>query len=201
MNDTQATPPKQDSIDADAPRFGPGARALIVAAFVLVIGAVYLAFTSGGDDQSQTMMTSSPYANAEKVEVSEVSGLPEEVGHAVFWAGEKGGDPVGVSSDEAGNVHLRYLPEDAEADDPEPAYLDIGSYPYPGALNATAGLLKDKGNVRVDIPGAVAVQPKSRPTSVIIAFRKDPDVQVEVFHPDPEKALAFAKSGAIVPVP
>jgi hypothetical protein len=61
--------------------------------------------------------------------------------------------------------------------------------------------LKDKGNVRVDIPGAVAVQPKSRPTSVIIAFRKDPDVQVEVFHPDPEKALAFAKSGAIVPVP
>ena len=200
MNDAQAKDPTPDPTQADAPRFGPGARALMVIAAVLVVGAVYLAL-SGGDEGSDTSMPAGPYANAERVEVAEVSALPEDVGHGVYWAGEKSGDPVGVSTDDTGNVHLRYLPEGVEPDDPAPAYLDIGSYPFPGALDATTALAKEKGNVPVKVPGAVAFFPESRPTSVILTFRKDPDVQVEVFHPDPKKALAFAKSGAIVPVP
>ena len=201
MNDSGTAATEAAGSDPEAPRFGPGARALIVAAIVLVVGAVYLAVSSGGDDASDRSMPPGPYANAERVEVSKVAGLPEEVGHGVYWAGEKTGEPVGVSTDDSGNVHLRYLPEGVEPDSPDPAYLDVGSYPFPGALDATAALAKEKGNIPVKVPGAVAFYPESRPTSVIIAFRKDPDVQVEVFHPDPEKALAFAKSGAIVPVP
>lgn len=187
--------------DPDSPRFGPGARALIVAAIALIAVAVYLLLSSGGDEETDSSMMTTPYAEAEKLEVSEVAGLPEQVGHPVFWAGEKNGEPIGVSTDDAGNVHLRYLPEDVDPRTPEPSWLDIGSYPFPGAYRATSDLVEDKGNVPVKVPGAVAFYPESRPTSVILAFRKAPDVQVEVFHPEPDKALAFAKSGDIVPVP
>ena len=204
MNDAPTDTSETNSqapADPDAPRFGPGARALIVAAIVLVIVGGYLLLTSGGDDPATAPMPASPYENAEKVEVSEVAGLPEEVGHGVYWAGEKSGEAVGVSTDASGNVHLRYLPEEIDADTPDAGWLDVGSYPFPGAYKATTDLSREKGNVAVKVPGAVAFYPKSRPTSVILAFRNDPDVQVEVYHPDPEKALAFAKSGAIVPVP
>ena len=201
MNDAQATTSQNDQIEAEDPRFGPGARALIVAALILIAGAIYLAISAGGDDSGDQAVSMSPYADAEKVDIPDVAGLSEEVGHTVYWVGERSGEPVGVSTDDVGNVHLRYLPEDAEADDPDPAYLDIGSYPFPGALNATRNLIDDKGNVPVKVPGAVALYPESRPTSVILSFKNDPDVQVEVFHPDPKRALEFARSGAIVPVP
>ena len=201
MNDTEQTATTPEPAEPDSPRFGAGARTLMVIAAVLVVGAGYLAISSGGDDASETPMPASPWEGAEKVEASEVSGLAEEVGHGVYWAGERSGKPVGVSTDEGGNVHVRYLPADADPANPAPAYFDVGSYPFGGAYAATAALARDTGNVPVKVPGAAAFYPESRPTSVILSFRKDPDVQVEVFHPEPKKALAYVKSGAIVPVP
>lgn len=201
MNETQTGTPTPESLDDLGPRFGSGARALMVAAGALLLVSIYFIFFSGGDDASQSVMTSSPYDGAETVEVTEISEIPKDVGHAVYWAGERGGKPVGVSSDPMGNVHVRYLPPDADPAQPAPAYFDVGSYPFPGAYAATKGLLEDDGNRRVEVPGAVAFYPESRPTSVILSFRKNPDVQVEVFHPVPKKALSFVRSGAIVPVP
>lgn len=200
MNEAATDPTPQVPPGDDSPRLGAGARTLIVLAIVLIAGLIFLLISSGDDsDTSDTVM--SPYAGAERVEVSEVEGLAEDAGHGVYWAGEKTGDPVSVSTDDAGNVHLRYLPEGVDPDDPASGWLDVGSYPFPGAYAATETLARDKGNVKVKVPGAVAFYPESRPSSVILAFRNDPDVQVEVYHPEPKKALAFVKSGAIVPVP
>ena len=76
MNDSGTAATEAADSDPEAPRFGPGARALIVAAIVLVVGGVYLAVSSGGDDGSDRSMPPGPYASAERVEVSKVAGLP-----------------------------------------------------------------------------------------------------------------------------
>lgn len=200
MNQAERQEPTTDPVEPDVPSPGRSVRKPSVAALGLAVAGACLVLSTGCGGEAGQQVAPGPYTGAEKVEVTDLSDLPEEVGHNVYWAGKRGGAPVGVSTDRSGNVHLRYLPGRAAADDPDPVFFDVGSYPFPGAYKATADLVGQPGNVRVEVPGGVAFYPRSRPTSVILAFRDDPDVQVEVFHPDPKKALYFAKSGVIVPV-
>ena len=181
--------------------WGVGVRGLLTRIAITAIAAGSLAAASGCGDSDDRGEAANPWEGAKRVEVSGLEGLSAQAGHRVYWAGERSGRPVGVSIDSDRNVNIRYLPDGVDPAVSSPNYFNVASYPFPGAYDETARLAGNNGNVRVKVPGAVAFYPESRPTSVILSFRKSPDVQVEIFDPDPKKALKAARSGAIVPVP
>lgn len=138
--------------------------------------------------------------DARIVSDDELTGLPEEVGHSLFWAGPKSGTQVEFSSDGTGNVHLRYLTDGAEAGDPNQSYLNIGSYPFAGAYEATRKLAEGPNVVKVTEHEGTGFYDPNNPYSVIIAWPSEPDLQVEVYDPVKNRALEVVRSGDIVPV-
>lgn len=187
---------------ADGPlgRFSPGTRIVIIAGIAVVVGlAVWVATGSVRDGASQAVAGggSGPRILGD----DELADVPDQVGHAVFWAGAKADSRVEVSDDASGNVHLRYLPDSAEAGAPEQAYLDIGTYPFTGAYEATRSLAGDDGLKSIRVRGGVGFMDRTRPYSVIMAWPSQPDLQVEVYHPEKHRALEIVRSGDIVPVP
>ncbi len=131
---------------------------------------------------------------------ADLAGLPSDVGHQVFWAGPQSDTQLEFSSDETGNVHLRYLTGDAEAGDPNQSFLNIGSYPFAGAYEATRKLANGPNVVKITEHGGVGFYDPANPYSVIIAWPSQPDLQVEVYDPEKNRSLEFVRSGDIVPV-
>ena len=182
----------------------PAQRGAVIALAALFVGAAVWGLTAcnrDGDPSSPNAVNASMMSgDARIVAESELSSLPAEVDHEVFWAGAQGGTELEFSSDEAGNVHVRYLTGGAEAGDPSQAFLNIGSYPFAGAYQATRKLAAGQGVVKVNEHGGVGFYDPANPYSVIIAWPDHPDLQVEVYHPVKNQALEVVRSGDIVPV-
>jgi hypothetical protein len=138
--------------------------------------------------------------DARIVSEDELGALPEEVNHEVFWAGPHSDTELEFSADDAGNVHIRYLTGEAEAGDASQGFLNIGSYPFAGAYEATRKLANSPGVVKVTEHGGVGFYDPANPYSVIIAWQDHPDLQVEVYDPVKNRALEVVRSGDIVPV-
>jgi hypothetical protein len=163
-------------------------------------GAMAWFITSGNRDGSNPIMGTATGA-PKLVPADEVADVPDEIGHTVFWAGERPGTSVEVSHDAIGNTHVRYLTGDAEAGTPDQTYLDIGTYPFEGARAATMNLATEQGLTMVRAGDGVGFYDPKRPTSVFLVFKGQPDYQVEVYHPVGSGALEVARSGDIVPMP
>jgi hypothetical protein len=100
----------------------------------------------------------------------------------------------------AGNIYIRYLPPNARAGDPRPAFLAIGTYPVPDAFARTRTAGKRTGAVAVGLKGGgIAVYDSARPTSVYFAYPNS-KVQVEVFDPNGRAARNLVVYGRIVPI-
>ena len=66
----------------------------------------------------------------------------------------------------------------------------------------TDTIAKQPGAKPFDVPNnGWAVQNSSSPTSVYVAYPDEKRFEVEVYDPDPAKALDLVKSGDIQPVP
>jgi len=179
---------------------------MIAFAAILVGVAVWgiTACNRDGDPTSNSAsansLASMDSGDAEIVSEGDLGDLTDRVGHQVFWAGPEAGTQIEFSHDEAGNVHIRYLTDGAEAGDPNQTYLNIGSYPFSGAYEATRKLANGAGLVKVTEHGGVGFFDPNNPYSVIIAWPGDPDLQVEVYDPVKNRALEIVRSGDIVPV-
>lgn len=181
-----------------------GQRATVIAFATILVGVAVWGITAcnrDGDPSSAATLTSGMASGeARIVAEDELAALPAEVGHQVFWAGAQTDTELEFSADQAGNVHLRYLTGGAEAGDPNQGYLNIGTYPFSGAYQATRDLANGAGLVKVTEHGGVGFFDPSNPYSVIIAWPDEPNLQVEVYDPERNRALEVVRSGAIVPV-
>lgn len=187
---------------ADGPlgRFGPGARIAIIAGLAVAFGLAVWVVTAPSRDGSEA--TAGSLDGPRLVADDELTDVPDEVGHAVFWAGEQPGAEVEFSDDAGGNVHLRYLTDGADAGTAAQSYLDIGTYPFNGAYEATRSLAGGKGLETVDLGGGgIGFMDRARPYSVIMAWPNQPDLQIEVYHPEKRRALEIVRDGDIVPLP
>ena len=120
--------------------------------------------------------------------------------HPLFWAGTRPGMGYELTRTAAGNIFIRYLPPNAGAGDPRPAFLTIGTYPVPDAFARTRTAGKRTGAVAVGLKGGgIAVYDSARPTSVYFAY-PDSKVQVEVFDPNARTARNLVVYGRIVPI-
>lgn len=135
------------------------------------------------------------------LENGEVGSVSDELGHTVFWAGERPDTSIELRHDELGNTHVRYLTGDAEPGDPAAAYLDIGTYPFENGYAVISSMAAEDGLESVKVGDAVGFFDPERPTNIYLGFPDHPDFQVEVFHPDVDGALEVVRSGDIVPMP
>ena len=101
---------------------------------------------------------------------------------------------------EEGRTYVRYLTEGAEAGEPQPDYLTIGTYAFAEPIPALEELADKPGGVQRRAPGGGVVYfNRDGGSSVYLAY-PDQEIQIEVFDPDQARAKELATSGAIVPV-
>jgi len=191
------------TVKPEAAKMTPIQRVGVLALVAILTGVAAWWVTGGNRDGDPAAATSINTAmdsgDARIVAEDELAGLPAEVGHEVFWAGPQPDTTIEFSSDSAGNVHLRYLTGEAGAGDPN-QFLNIGSYPFAGAYEATRKLANGPGLTKVTEHGGVGFYDPANPYSVIIAWADQPDLQVEVYDPVKDRALEVVRSGDIVPV-
>jgi hypothetical protein len=174
---------------------------MIVVGVALIVG-ISVWFLSGCNrDDGDVTITSGNLSDARIVPADELPSVAEEVGHEVFWAGEREDTEVEFSDDPSGNVHLRYLTEGNEAGTTAQTFLDIGTYPFNNAFETTRELSRQAALKKVPVEGGVGFYDKKQPYSVIMAFSDQPDLQIEVYHPEKNAALEVVREGDIVPVP
>ncbi|MGE0068353.1 MAG: hypothetical protein AB7T48_13475 [Solirubrobacterales bacterium] len=140
-------------------------------------------------------MDSGPYL----VGVSELTDLESTLEHEIYWAGERPPARLELTEESGGSVYLRYLPAGVAAGD-ERGFLTVGTYPVVDAAAATRRFARGAGaRVLRGEGGAILVPNPDSPGSVYLAY-PGTDLQVEVYDPEPGRALALIRSGAIRPV-
>jgi hypothetical protein len=181
-------------------------RALRTALLVLVIFlvAVIVVWIVGGNEGGggkEEAVSQAPAAPriVSPGELSEAAAASEG---PIYWAGERSGADIELSEVGGGrHTYVRYLTGGAEAGDPTPAFLAIGTYRLPHAYEELkADAKRSGGKLRKAPHGLRAWQDPSSPTSVYLA-RPGDEYQVEVYDPSPQAALAVALSPKLEPVP
>lgn len=164
----------------------------IVGVLAIALGA-WLAL--GGDDDSPA----APGA-PEIVSIDALREAVEGPGTPVYWAGEQEGTELELSEPEDGRTYVRYLTDDAEADDPRPNFLTVGTYANKSPVATLKRQSEQAGGVLAKAPGGATVYfDRTQPDSVYLAY-PGVETQIEVYDPDFKRALELVNSGQIVPV-
>ncbi len=186
--------------DASAPDAGiPAGRVRLVAgiaAAAAIVVIAWLLLKDDGSSDSGAKATGAPTIATE----AELSSLADSLGHPLYWAGPLPGTRLELTNEADGRVYVRYLDGSAEAGDPRPDFLTVGTYPVPDATAAIRRASHTPGTkVRQLSDGAVALVNTNKPTSVYIAHPGS-DSQIEVYDPSGKRALGLVLSGQIKPV-
>jgi hypothetical protein len=169
-----------------------------VAAVVVLVGLLVW-ILAGGDDEDSTipLAQGTPPAATSEAELLAISG---QAGHPVYWAGDIEGTQLEEHRSAAGELFLRYLPDDTEIGDPRQDYLTIGTYPVVDAYEVLQRQAEQPGSLTGHTPdGGFVLTNEANLTSVYIAYQAQ-DLEIEVYDPDPKRAFKLATSGEIVPV-
>jgi hypothetical protein len=166
-----------------------------------VLAGVIAWFATSSNREGGNPILGTASGDPKMLKSDEVASVPEDLGHTVFWAGQRPGSNIELSHDAMGNTHVRYLTDGAEPGDPNPAFLDVGTYPFENGYAVIAAMSGEDGRKSVKVGDAVGFYDPSKPTNVYLGFPDRPDFQVEVFHPEPDSALDVVRSGDIVPMP
>jgi hypothetical protein len=187
----------------DLSYFWYGHRALSLAAIIAaiaVLGALVwlVAIRPDGGNAEGGI----PRAGAGPVAMSEpdLATMSDELRQPVYWAGPVLGAKLEVTRSDTGLMYVRYLTDGASIGDLAPDFLTVGTYPALNALdNLRAYAQRHDATVKHVAGGGVAVPVAGSPTSVFLAYPHQ-DIQVEVYDPNPRRALSLATLGVVEPV-
>jgi hypothetical protein len=175
-------------------RVAPRRRLVVAAAIAVFAGVVTWLILRGGDEGSPSGTA------AQILSADSLANFAGSAGYPVFWAGPRAGLRYELTLGDSGRTYVRYLPRDREAGDSRPDYLSVATYPVSGAYDAVRAVGGRPGAVTFALPGdGIGMYNRARPNSVYVAYRAL-GVQVEVFDPSPERALAVVKAGGVRPV-
>ncbi len=167
-----------------------------VVAAALVVVAVVLAIVGGSSGGAAPVVETPPHL----VDASQLAQLESDLGHAVYWAGERPPARLELRQEASGDVYLRYLPPGVAAGDPEQRFLTVGTYQVTDAVAALERTATSSGTeVEAGPGGAVLLANPASAGSVYLAYPGD-DLQIEVYDPVPGRSLRLIRSGQIVPV-
>ena len=132
--------------------------------------------------------------------IKDLKELRASVGHPVYWAGRQN-QTYELTRTSNGNIYIRYLSSAADVGAPRPDFLTVGTYPFKHAQKTLQRLGRKQGQVTKAAPGGgLVVANGSNAQNAYLAY-PDEDFQVEVFDPQPGRALQLASSGRIRPIP
>ncbi len=148
-------------------------RILRTALLVLVIAliaavVVWIVNGNGGGDGEEAEAPVAPGA-ARIVSPAELGEAAATSGAAIYWAGERSDAELELSEvgaeakgGEASRTYVRYLTGGAEAGDPKPAYLTIGTYSEPHAYGELKSSAKSSGAKLRNGPRAASAPGRTR---------------------------------------
>lgn len=183
---------------------GAPTAVLISAAVVLVVVVVAVAWQvigsgDGNDAITADGMDAEAFLIAQPTDADEVREFAAQ--SPLYWAGELPDAEIELSRPAPDRAFIRYLTAGAEAGDPRPIFLTVATYEVedaPARLQEQAA--SGEGALQPGGPeGATIYGSDEHPESIWLAFEGE-DVQVEVFAPEPGRALQLARSGLIFPV-
>lgn len=168
---------------------------LVVAAVVL--GAIALFGGDSGDGSSAGSET-----NAVALSLPELLAEVSELGQPVFWAGPQAGvESYELSTTPDGRVYIRYLTGDAEAGDPRADFVTVGTYPVAAAQQALRDATKAAaGEQALSRHDGFQALSSEDATNAYVVYDDQPEVQIEIFSPQPGEAAELATSGALKPL-
>ena len=175
-----------------------GARVGAVVAVAAAVGfLVWILFIhdSGNGSSAQGAKSQGPVAASP----GDLAAAADKAGHPVYWAGPQDHTTLELTITKDRRSYVRYLPPGVDVADPQPRYLTIGTYPFKRAYHALKVQSQKPGEVvEHTSDGGLVISDQSSPTSVYIGYRNQ-DVQIEVYDPDPRRALSLATSGDVQP--
>jgi hypothetical protein len=167
----------------------------IAVSVALVALAIVFAAQGGGADRPAPADASPHLADAD-----DLAALEGSLGHPLYWVGTRDGDDLEVSEEADGSVYLRYLPAGVEAGDPRQRFLTVGTYPVASAAAALRrSAASEGGRIELVANGGVVLLTPASPHSAYLAYPGS-GLQVEVYEPQPGRALELIRAGAIRPV-
>jgi hypothetical protein len=166
--------------------------AILAAGLVAIVAYVLI---SDGDKSGEV---TEEVIGADAAQLSQLAG---GLDHPVYWAGPDGAETFEWTEASDGRVYIRYLTDGAEPEDPSPNFLTVGTYPVGDGLRAVRKSARQPGSKTFDLEnGGLALVSENNPVSVYLAYPGS-EYQIEVFDPDPVRALRLVTSGQIKPVP
>lgn len=118
----------------------------------------------------------------------------------IYWAGPQPNTNFEFTRNTLGQAYVRYLPPNIPIGDRDKGYLTIATFPFNGAYDALKVVSKKPGAIVRDAPdNGLVVTNESSPIHVYLAY-PNKDYQIEVYDPNPDRALATAVSGDVQPV-
>lgn len=177
-----------------------------LAVLLVVIGGVIgvVALLDGGSSEGSSQPTESPAVDNDAVALSlpELLAEVDKLGGPVFWAGTvPGTESYELSTTLDGRVYVRYLTGGAEAGDQRADFLTVGTYPVDDARKALKDATKSsESSLALSQQEGYEVLSSQGATNAYLVFDDQPDVQVEVFSPQPGEAAELATSGALEPL-
>jgi hypothetical protein len=164
---------------------------VIVVAILVVLGIVLF----GGDDSDE-----SSAGEAVALSESELLERSDSLGHVTYWVGPRPGTTsYELTATPDGRNYIRYLTGDAEAGDPLPNFLTVGTYSVPNAKQALQKVTKS-GEETVTHHDGYEVLAGGSGSNAYVVFDNQPDLQIEIFSPKPGEAVKLANSGALRPL-
>jgi hypothetical protein len=166
------------------------AGAAIVVAFLVWLLAIHNNDDNSGSSDTASSGTTGPVI----VTPSDLSALPGQVGHPIYWAGARTGSQIELTQTSDGKIYVRYLEGGAKAGDSRPDFLTVGTYPFKGAQKALQDLAAKPGEKSENVSGGgILVYGAQSPTSVYVAYPNQ-DLEIEVYDPNPQQALEVARN-------
>jgi hypothetical protein len=197
--------PLNDRYQLRGVRIGAVIAVAAVAAFLVWYFAIR---DTGSDNGGGSTNAAKNVVGPEAATQPDISDLASKNGQPIYWAGtQPNTSDMELTETAAGGscgqcVYVRYLTGNASIGTPKPSYLTIGTYPFQNSIHAINVIAKEPGAKTFNVAnGGTAVQNSSSPTSVYVAFSDETGYEIEVYDPDPAKALDLVKSGDIQPVP
>jgi hypothetical protein len=177
-----------------------------LAAVAIVIGAIAL-LGDNSEEATPAASTSPPPAEESRslqavtLSEPELLAVASELARPAYWLGHRAeSDFYELTNTADGRVYVRYLLPGAEAGDPRPDFVTIGTYPVAEAKRALRSASKTQEGMKLTRLDGFEVLSSDKSTSAYVVFDDEPELQIEVFSPRPGEANLLAIAGTVKPV-